>query len=144
MFSMFKKKRLKNNEAVGDTLALPTGAKMATERELSAAVPHLHPDVKKVKDKKYGYALMWLSEPRGLKPPRGWLGRVWRGPRHRHLVVLDDAGRRAVDLIDGERNLAEIAEILAIGQTEIKTEIEKALLKFLGGLAKRNVIILLP
>ena len=121
---------------------IPPGAQKAATEQLLRGVPHLHPSVARIRDKKHGFALTWTSEYKGKEPPQSWLGRLWRGPPRKHMIALDVTGRRVVELIDGRRDLQSIAATIAADIGGQPKEVREATLTFVTQLARRNIVIL--
>ncbi len=59
-----------------------------------------------------------------------------------HKIVLDDFGRRTVELINGQNKVKEIAEKLRTGTSYTQDQMEDAVLAFIGQLVRRNVVSL--
>lgn len=123
---------------------LPPGAERIGREELLKAVPCLHPDVERVSDKRYGCLLEWdLSEEQLKAPKHSWFPKYfYKNKKRRHRLVLDDMGRRTVELIDGRNSIAQIAERLC-SQTGHPAEVmQTAVLTFVTQLARRNAVSL--
>ena len=124
--------------------ALPPGVRQADAAALLRGVPRLNPHVERVSDRRYGCLLAWpVAEPEDQRR-RGWLPR-WHAktaPRRRRRLVLDDLGRRTVELIDGRRTLAEIAAVLAHESGHDAAAMEQAVLAFIGQLVRRRAAAL--
>jgi len=122
--------------------SIPQGAVRLRRSELVSAVPELHPDVERITDPRYGCLLEWkLSEEQMERPAHSWFPRlVFRAVRNRrHRLVLDDMGRRTVELIDGRRSIAKIAATLCEKtQYPDVTKMEDAVLAFVTHLVRRN------
>ena len=127
--------------------AIPNGYQAVDRAAVLASVPALHPNVERIVEKRYGCTLQWdLSEEQSKRPRRSWFPKFFFNPgrKRRHKLVLDDMGRRTVELIDGERTVAEIAGELA-GQVGCgQKAMEEAVLSFVAQLARRNVITVAP
>ena len=123
--------------------AVPPGARPLDAAALLAGVPHLHPSVECLRDRRRGFVLAWPLDP-GRPPRATWLGRLLAGPPRRHRLVLDSLGRRTVELIDGRRTLDEIAAVMARETGHGRGEMNQALLAFIGQLARRRVAAVTP
>lgn len=111
-----------------------------TEAKLSdklRGIVHLHPNVERMADPQYGYVLSWIGEP---PPAQKWWRRIFNGssPRRRRLV-LDEMGRRTVELIDGRRSVREIADTLADDFSMDRGRAREAVILFLSQLMRKNV-----
>ena len=127
--------------------AIPDGYQAIDRDTVLASVPALHPDVERVVEKRYGCTLQWdLSEEQSRRPKRSWFPGFFFNPkrRRRHTLVLDDMGRRAVELIDGGRTVADIADEMAKQAGCERKAMQEAVLTFVAQLAKRNVVTLAP
>ena len=127
--------------------AIPDGYQAIDKKTLLASVPALHPNVERIAEKRYGCTLQWdLSEEQSKRPKRSWFPKFFFNPnrKRRHKLVLDDMGRRTVELIDGKRTVADIATDMAKQIGCDKKAMEEALLTFIAQLARRNVISLAP
>ncbi|MBQ6247389.1 MAG: PqqD family peptide modification chaperone, partial [Kiritimatiellae bacterium] len=112
-----------------------------------ASVPALHPNVERIVEKRYGCTLQWdLSEEQSKRPKRSWFPKFFFNPnrKRRHKLVLDDMGRRTVELIDGKRTVADIAAEMAKQVGCDKKAMQEAILTFVAQLARRNVVTLAP
>lgn len=124
---------------------LPPESMRISRAKLLRHIPALHPGVQRLADKRYGCLLEWeLSDAQRTPPKRSFFpSRFFRNQR-RHRLVLDDFGRRAVELTDGVRTVAEIAEGLRSGTAYTQEQMEDALLAFYGQLVRRNAASLAP
>jgi hypothetical protein len=121
---------------------LPEGVRPVDTATLLPAIPHLHPEVERISDRRYGCLLAWpISQPASARR-KTWLGRLFAGPARKRRLVLDDLGRRTVELIDGRRNLATIAAELSHETGHEKRATEAAVLAFVGQLVRRNAAAL--
>lgn len=121
--------------------ALPPGARTVDTATLIRAIPHLHPQVERISDRRHGCLLSWPVAQAAARR-RTLLGRLFGTPARRRRLVLDDLGRRTVELIDGRRSLAEIAERLAQQTGHRRADMETAVLTFAGQLVRRNAAAL--
>lgn len=121
---------------------LPFGVQQVDAATLLRAIPHLHPKVERISDRRYGCLLAWpVVQPEGHQP-RTLLGRFFATPDRKRRLVLDDLGRRTVELMDGRRSLGDIS-LRLVQQTGRRREgVEQAVLAFVGQLVRRNVIAL--
>ena len=122
--------------------ALPPGARTVDTATLVRAIPHLHPNVERISDRRHGCLLAWpVAQPARRRPP-SLLGRLFGNPARRRRLVLDDLGRRTVELIDGRRSLAVIAAQLSQETGHTPADMEPAVLAFVGQLVRRNAAAL--
>ncbi len=141
---------LKRFLGIGETPArpaIPDGYQAIDKKTLLASVPALHPNVERIAEKRYGCTLQWdLSEEQSKRPKRSWFPKFFFNPnrKRRHKLVLDDMGRRTVELIDGKRTVADIAADMAKQVGCDKKAMEEAILTFIAQLARRNVVTLAP
>ena len=127
--------------------AIPDGYQAIGRKTLLASIPALHPNVERIVEKRYGCTLQWdLSEEQSKKPKRSWFPKFFFNPnrKRRHKLVLDDMGRRTVELIDGKRTVADISKEMAKQIGCSQKPMEDAVLAFIAQLARRNVITLAP
>jgi hypothetical protein len=127
--------------------AIPEGYQAIDKKTVLASVPALHPNVERIVEKRYGCTLQWdLSEEQSKRPKRSWFPKFFFNPnrKRRHKLVLDDMGRRTVELIDGKRTVADIAAEMAKQVGCNKKAMEEAILAFVAQLARRNVVTLAP
>ena len=127
--------------------AIPDGYQTVGKKTVLASVPALHPNVERIVEKRYGCTLQWdLSEEQSKRPRRSWFPKFFFNPtrKRRHKLVLDDMGRRTVELIDGKRTVSEIADAMAKLVGCKKKPMEDAVLAFVAQLARRNVVTLAP
>ncbi len=127
--------------------AIPDGYQAIDKKTVLASVPALHPNVERIVEKRYGCTLQWdLSEEQSKRPKRSWFPKFFFNPNHkrRHKLVLDDMGRRTVELIDGKRTVADIASEMAKQVGCDKKSMQEAILAFVAQLARRNVVTLAP
>ena len=118
---------------------LPPESMRISRASLVRHIPAIHPEVRRVSDKRYGCLLEWeLSESQRTAPKRSFFPRAFFRGRHTHRLVLDDFGRRTVELADGERDIFEIAEALRQGTPYPQEQMEDAVLAFFGQLVRRN------
>jgi hypothetical protein len=118
---------------------LPPGARRVDAATLILAIPHLHPQVERIADRRLGCLLSWpIRNPR--RP--SLLDRIFGTPVRRRRLVLDDLGRRTVELIDGQRSLAVIAALLAQETGHKSADMEAAVLAFVTQLVRRNAAAL--
>lgn len=125
---------------------VPEGYRAVDRATILSSVPALHPCVELVAEKRYGCTLQWELTPEQMNPPRSArrLPKFFLNPSRprRHTLVLDDMGRRTVELIDGKRTVADISAALA-GYAKCETKaMEDAVISFLSQLARRNAITL--
>jgi hypothetical protein len=133
------KKRL---EVAAPPPALPPGARTVDAATLIRAVPHLHPQVERISDRRHGCLLSWpIARPARRRPP-SLLGRLFSAPARKRRLVLDDLGRRTVELIDGRRSLAVIAARLSQETGHTPADMEAAVLAFVSQLVRRNAAAL--
>ncbi len=127
--------------------AIPDGYRAIDRKTVLASVPALHPQVERIAEKRYGCTLQWdLSEEQSKRPHRSWFPKFFFNParKRRHKLVLDDMGRRTIELLDGQRTVAEIAaEMTAQTGCDAKA-MEEAVLAFFAQLARRNAVTLAP
>jgi len=122
--------------------ALPPGARTVDTATLIRAIPHLHPQVERISDRRHGCLLAWpVAQPARRRPP-SLLGRLFGTPARRRRLVLDDLGRRTVELIDGRRSLAVIAAQLSQETGHTPADMEVAVLAFVSQLVRRNAAAL--
>lgn len=108
-------------------------------------VPELHPEVEKITDPRHGCLLEWrLTESQRVAPKRSFFPKYFFREKRRHRLVLDDFGRRMVDLTDGKRSIRQISEALLEGTQYAPMQMEDAILSFVGQLVRRNVMTLAP
>ncbi len=127
--------------------AIPDGYQAIDKKTVLASVPALHPNVERIAEKRYGCTLQWdLSEEQSKRPKRSWFPKFFFNPnrKRRHKLVLDDMGRRTVELIDGRRTVADIADEMAKQVGCEKKAMKEAILTFVAQLARRNVVTLAP
>lgn len=125
---------------------VPPESMRIPRKALLRAVPALHPAVERISDKRYGCLLQWrLSDGQRARPRRSWFPAfVFKHAGRTHRLVLDDMGRRLVELIDGHRSVGEIAGEMC-GQTgRRREEMENAVVAFLAQLVRRNVASVAP
>ena len=141
---------LKNFLGIGEPPvrpAIPDGYQAIDKKTVLASVPALHPNVERIVEKRYGCTLQWdLSEEQSKRPRRSWFPKFFFNPnrKRRHKLVLDDMGRRTVELIDGRRTVAEIADEMAKQGGCDRKAMEEAVLSFVAQLGRRNVVTLAP
>ena len=141
---------LKNFLGIGEPPvrpAIPEGYQAIDKKTVLASVPALHPNVERIVEKRYGCTLQWdLSKEQSKRPRRSWFPKFFFNPnrKRRHKLVLDDMGRRTVELIDGKRTVAEIAGEMAKQVGCDKKAMEEAVLSFVAQLGRRNVVTLAP
>ena len=141
---------LKNFLGIGEPPvrpAIPEGYQAIDKKTVLASVPALHPNVERIVEKRYGCTLQWdLSEEQSKRPRRSWFPKFFFNPnrKRRHKLVLDDMGRRTVELIDGKRTVAEIADEMTKQIGCDKKAMEEAVLSFVAQLGRRNVVTLAP
>lgn len=127
---------------------VPEGYQPVARATILSSVPALHPSVERVADKRYGCTLQWELTPEQLAASRRGrrLSRLFFNPsRPRlHKLVLDDMGRRTVELIDGNRTVADIASEMAASVGCDRKQMEEAVLAFASQLARRNAVTLAP
>jgi hypothetical protein len=121
---------------------LPPGVRPADAATLLRGVPWLHPQVERIGDRRYGCLLAWPVALPESKRRKSGIGRLFSGPQRKHRLVLDDLGRRTVELIDGRRSLAEIAAALSRDSGHDRHAMEQAVLTFVGQLVRRNAAVL--
>ena len=121
--------------------ALPPGARTVDTATLIRAIPHLHPQVERISDRRHGCLLSWPVAQAAARR-RTLLGRLFGTPARRRRLVLDDLGRRTVELIDGHRSLAVIAAQLSQATGHARADMEPAVLAFVGQLVRRNAAAL--
>jgi len=132
----------KKPQAAAVPPALPPGARTVDTATLIRAVPHLHPQVERLSDRRHGCLLAWpIAQPARRRPP-SLLGRLFGTPARKRRLVLDDLGRRTVELIDGRRSLAVIAAQLSQATGHTPADMESAVLAFVGQLVRRNAAAL--
>ena len=127
--------------------AIPDGYQAIDKKTVLASVPALHPGVERIVEKRYGCTLQWdLSEEQSRRPKRSWFPKFFFNParKRRHKLVLDDMGRRTIELIDGNRAVADIASEMASQVGCDQKAMEEAVLAFVAQLARRNVVTLAP
>ncbi len=127
--------------------AIPDGYQAIDKKTVLASVPALHPNVERIAEKRYGCTLQWdLSEEQSKRPRRSWFPKFFFNPnrKRRHKLVLDDMGRRTVELIDGRRTVADIADEMAKQVGCENKAMQEAILTFVAQLARRNVVTLAP
>ncbi len=124
---------------------LPPESMRISRAKLLGYVPEIHPEVERISDKRYGCLLEWeLSEAQRTPPKRSFFPKFFFRRQRRHRLVLDDFGRRTVELTDGVRTVSEIAEKLREGNSYTQRQMEDAVLAFLGQLVRRNAATLAP
>ncbi len=127
--------------------AIPEGYQALDRKTVLASVPALHPNVERIVEKRYGCTLQWdLSEEQLKRPRRSWFPKFFFNPsrKRRHKLVLDDMGRRTVELLDGHRTVAEVSDELARQVGCERKAMEDAVLAFVAQLARRNAVTLAP
>ena len=127
--------------------AIPDGYQAIDKKTVLASVPALHPAVERIVEKRYGCTLQWdLTEEQSKRPRRSWFPNFFFNPsrKRRHKLVLDDMGRRTVELVDGRRTVSEIAAELARHVGCERKAMEEAVLTFVAQLARRNAVTLAP
>ena len=118
---------------------LPPESMRISRAKLIHCVPEIHPQVERISDKRYGCLLEWdLSEQQLTPPKKSFFPKYFFKINRRHRLVLDDFGRRTVELTDGKRTISEIAEILRKNTSYTQEQMEDALLAFYGQLVRRN------
>ena len=120
---------------------LPPGARTVDTATLIRAIPHLHPQVERLSDRRHGCLLAWPVAQAARRRP-SLLDRLFGTPVRKRRLVLDDLGRRTVELIDGHRSLAVIAAQLSQETGHARTDMETAVLAFVGQLVRRNAAAL--
>ena len=118
--------------------ALPPGTQPVEPAVLLRGVPQLNPLVTRISDRRYGCLLSWPVTLPQAKQRKTAIGRLFAGPQRRRRLVLDDIGRRTIELIDGQRPLTEIASVLARETGHDRQAMEQAVLTFIGQLVRRN------
>ena len=134
-------------EAAPKMPAIPDGYQAIDRKTLLASVPALHPQVERIVEKRYGCTLQWdLSEEQLKRPKKSWFPKFFFNPsrKRRHKLVLDDMGRRTIELLDGHSTVAEIAATLAEQTRCDRKAMEDAVLAFFAQLARRNAVTLAP
>lgn len=125
--------------------AIPDGYMAIDKKTLLASVPMLHPQVERIAEKRYGCTLQWdLSEAQHEAPKNSWFPKFFfnKNRKRRHKLVLDDMGRRTVELINGQNTVADIANTLATQIGCDKKAMQDAVLAFISQLARRNAVTL--
>lgn len=131
---------------VAKPLDVPPDAMRIPRKTLLRAVPALHPAVERISDKRYGCLLQWkLSESQRVRPKRSWFPSfVFKRADRVHKLVLDDMGRRLVELIDGHRSVESIAAELCKQSGHKQRDMEDAVIAFLAQLVRRNAASIAP
>ena len=127
--------------------AIPDGYAAIDRKTILASVPALHPQVERVAEKRYGCTLQWELSAEQLKAPkRSWFPKMFFNParKRKHKLVLDDMGRRTVELINGKNTVSEISDTLAAQVGCDKKAMQDAVLTFIAQLARRNAVTLAP
>ena len=120
---------------------LPPGARTVDTATLIRAIPHLHPQVERLSDRRHGCLLAWPVAQAARRRP-SLLDRLFGTPVRKRRLVLDDLGRRTVELIDGRRSLAVIAARLSQETGHTPADMEAAVLAFVSQLVRRNAAAL--
>lgn len=124
---------------------LPPESMRISKAKLLGYVPEIHPGVERISDKRFGCVLEWeLSDAQRTPPKKSFFPKYFFRRQRCHRLVLDDFGRRTVELTDGLRTIAEIAESLRKGSTYTQEQMEDAVLAFMGQLVRRNAASLAP
>ena len=107
-------------------------------KDMLAGIIHLHPDVRTVHDEKNGYYLTWTNP---VEEKKGLLAKLWPTHNAPHRLLLDDIGRRTIELIDGKHTVKNIAVTLELEfKLEDEAASQAALIAFLTQLMQRNII----
>ncbi len=93
--------------------------------------------VETLADPKHGFVLSWVAASPARK---GFLGRLFPAPARRRRLVLDQVGRRTIELIDGGRSIGEIAAALAVEFAMERATTEEATILFFGRLLAKNIV----
>lgn len=120
---------------------IPEGFERVSRTALLNAIPTLHPNVERVREKRLGCYLRWdLSEAQHKRPRFNFFPKFFFNlTRNRqHKLVLDDMGRRTVELMDGCNTVADIAYQLSRQVGCDKKAMENAVIAFISQLARRN------
>lgn len=124
---------------------LPPESMRINRAKLISCIPEIHPEVRRISDKRYGCLLEWdLSDAQRVAPKKSFFPKFFFTQKKSHRLVLDDLGRRTVDLTNGQRSISEIAAELQRGTTFSQKQLEDAVLSFVGQLIRRNVASLAP
>lgn len=125
---------------------VPEGYRAVDRATILSSVPALHPCVELVAEKRYGCTLQWELTPEQMNPPRHArrLPKFFVNPSRprRHTLILDDMGRRTVELIDGSRTIADISATLAGSVGCDAKAMQDAVISFVSQLARRNAVTL--
>jgi len=117
--------------------AAPPAGPVVERRSQLAGVPHLNPRVETLYEKKKGFSLSWVNE---LPRQKNWLKALLIPPPRRHRLMLDNIGKRTIELIDGEHTIAQIAAQLADEFNLPPSETADALVTFIGQLMAKRVV----
>ena len=131
---------------VAKPLDIPPESMRIPRKALLRAVPALHPAVERISDKRYGCLLQWkLSAAQRVRPKHSWFPSfVFKRADRVHKLVLDDMGRRLVELIDGHRSIEEIAKEMCKQTGHQQKPMEEAVIAFLAQLVRRNAASIAP
>lgn len=124
---------------------LPPQSMRLPKAKLLSYIPELHPSVRRVSDKRFGCLLEWeLSEGQRTAPKKSFFPKYFFRQQRTHRLVLDDFGRRTIELVNGKRSLFEIASKLRENTSYTQEQLENAIIDFFGQLVSRNAITLAP
>ncbi len=133
-----RRRKLYEEQLPPDSMRLP-------KAKLVKYVPELHPNVRKIADKKRGCLLEWdLTDEQRTPPKKSFFPKYFFKNQKVHKIVLDDFGRRAVELIDGKRSISAIAEKLREGMIYNQEQMEDAIIAYLGQFVRRNIVTIAP
>jgi hypothetical protein len=108
--------------------------------EILNAVVIMHPSVKRIKHPKHGFCLRWSNQEKRTHKERWWNFFMPSLRKRSHILILDEVGRRTVELFDGEKDLNKIAYILAGEFHFDEEEAKAAIIAFTMMLRKKNII----
>ena len=124
---------------------LPPGAMRIDRAKLLKYIPKLHPGIRRVVSHRHGPMLEWeLTDEQSAPPKKSFFPKFFFKSGRTHRIVLDDLGRRIIKVVDGEKSIAEIAEIVGKGLPYPERQFQDAVLSFLGELVRRSVVTLAP
>ncbi len=128
-----KKRKLTTDDNRILEKAIPTS-------EILNAVVIMHPSVKRIKHPKHGFCLRWANQEKKCQKERWWNFFLPSLRKRNHILILDEVGRRTIELFDGKKDLNKIADILAGEFHFDEEEAKAALIAFTMMLRNKNII----
>ena len=106
------------------------------------AIVIMHSSVKRIKHPQHGFCLRWANQEKKSNKKRWWNYFVPSLRNRNHILLLDEVGRRTVELIDGKKDLNTIADTIALEFHFDKEAAAAALIAFVIMLQKKNIILI--